>query len=178
MTRQIEPIISDRDALHLHDTSFKLHSKVDLLRYKPSFIPRPDQQQHGQTNIRRTKVDTTASWESTLERCIKSIVSIKTCRTRGLDTEIPGSFTATGFVVDPERGIVLSNRHVVSISPITAVAVFCNYEETELTPIYRDPIHDFGFFHYDPCKIRFLDIPGIELYPKGAKIGQEIRVVG
>ncbi|KAI8336496.1 hypothetical protein BD560DRAFT_340042 [Blakeslea trispora] len=120
----------------------------------------------------------TKSWENTIERCIKSIVSISGCRTRGIDTEIPGSYTATGFVVDPERGFILSNRHVVSVSPIKAYAVLCNYEEIELEAIYRDPVHDFGFFKYDPTKVRFLDIPGIELYPQGAKVGQDIRVVG
>lgn len=169
----MEPIISDRDPMYKIDHSLKIDSMVDLTEFKASVLPRPEQQSN------RTKVNAvTFNWEHTLETCIKSIVSIKTCRTRGLDTEIPGSFTATGFVVDPKRGIILSNRHVVSISPVTALAVFCNYEEVELRPIYRDPVHDFGFFQYDPSKIRFMDIPGIELYPKGAKIGQDIRVVG
>lgn len=174
MPRPMEPIISDRDPLFLEDYSLKIDSMVDLTRFKAAAAaqPRPEQQSN------RTKVSAVHNWERTLETCIKSIVSIKTCRTRGLDTEVPGSFTATGFVVDPKRGIILSNRHVVSISPVTALAVFCNYEEIELRPIYRDPVHDFGFFQYDPSKIRFLDIPGIELYPKGAKIGQDIRVVG
>lgn len=174
MPRQIDPIISERDPLFLYETSLKFDSKVDLTRFKTSFVPRPEQQ----APSIRVKAGTLANWENTLEKCIKSIVSIKSCRTRGLDTEVPGSFTATGFVVDPERGIILSNRHVVSISPITAFAVFCNYEEIELKPIYRDPVHDFGFFQYNPSKLRFLDIPGIELHPKGAKIGQDIRVVG
>ncbi|KAI8097081.1 uncharacterized protein BX664DRAFT_72534 [Halteromyces radiatus] len=120
----------------------------------------------------------TASWESTLEKCIKSIVSIKATRVRCLDTEIPGVFSATGFVVDANRGIILSNRHVVSVSPIVAQAVLCNYEEIDLKPIYRDPIHDFGFLQYDPSKVRFLNMPSIELYPEGARVGQEIRVVG
>lgn len=160
MTRHIEPLFTDRQ------------SKEFRLDY-PHFIP-PPQLDTG----RQTKTTTTATWESTLEKSIKSIVSIKAMRVRGLDTEVPGSYTATGFVVDPERGIILSNRHVVSVSPITAYAVFCNYEEIQLKPIYRDPVHDFGFFQYDPTKVRFLDIPGIELYPKGAKIGQDIRVVG
>ncbi|KAI9018755.1 hypothetical protein CLU79DRAFT_837028 [Phycomyces nitens] len=118
------------------------------------------------------------NWEKTLEESIKSIVSIKATRVRCLDTETPGAFTATGFVVDPVRGIILSNRHVVSVSPIVAQAVLCNYEEIELIPIYRDPVHDFGFFKYDPSHVRFITIPGIPLYPKGARVGQEIRVVG
>lgn len=174
MPRLIEPIISERDPLFLYETSLKFDSGVDLTRFKPSFLPSPK----SQAPSVKAKSDTTFNWEDTLDKCIKSIVSIKSCRARGLDTEVPGSFTATGFVVDPEKGIILSNRHVVSISPITAFAVFCNYEEIELKPIYRDPVHDFGFFQYDPSKLRFLDIPGIELHPKGAKIGLDIRVVG
>lgn len=152
--------------------NLKLDAKLDLSK-QPSFQPRPEPQQRSSVQPQLH-----ANWETTIEKCIKSIVSIKACRARGLDTELPGSFTATGFVVDPEQGIILSNRHVVSVSPIKAYAVLCNYEEIELTPIYRDPVHDFGFFRYDPCKVRFLDIPGIDLFPKGAKVGQDIRVVG
>lgn len=172
MTRHIEPVISDRDPLLIYQAPFALNSKVDLTRYMSSLLP---EQQIPST---REKREHFVNWEDTLEKCIKSIVSIKSCRPRGLDTEIPGSFTATGFVVDPERGIILSNRHVVSVSPIIAYAILCNYEEIELKPIYRDPVHDFGFFQYDTSKVKFLNIPGIELYPKGAKIGQDIRVVG
>ncbi|KAL0096820.1 hypothetical protein J3Q64DRAFT_1856306 [Phycomyces blakesleeanus] len=135
-----------------------------------------DFQTHYTPRIRsKTEPET---WETTLEKCIKSIISIKATRVRCLDTETPGAFTATGFVVDPVRGIILSNRHVVSVSPIVAQAVLCNYEEIELVPIYRDPVHDFGFLKYDPTHVRFLTIPGIPLCPEGARVGQEIRVVG
>ncbi|CAO0800101.1 unnamed protein product [Mucor circinelloides] len=175
MSRQYGPVLAERDPLMVHHhANVKLNSKMDLSR-QPSFLPRPEPQQRSSVQQQQQQQ---VSWETTIERCIKSIVSIKSCRTRGLDTELPGSFTATGFVVDPEQGIILSNRHVVSVSPIKAYAVLCNYEEIELIPIYRDPVHDFGFFRYDPCKVRFLDIPGIDLFPKGAKVGQDIRVVG
>ncbi|KAJ2819546.1 hypothetical protein GGI24_004752, partial [Coemansia furcata] len=87
-----------------------------------------------------------ASWEPTLERAIKSIVSIKAQCVRSFDTETSGTYTATGFVVDAEAGLILSNRHVVNPGPIVAQAIFVNYEEVELQPVYRDPVHDFGFF--------------------------------
>ena len=169
MPRPMEPIFYDRTSSILKDNTLKLDSLVDLTQFKPKADHRHKEKVH---------FHPVANWETTLERCIKSIVSIKACRARGLDTETPGSYTATGFVVDPERGIILSNRHVVSVSPVTAFAVLCNYEEIELKPIYRDPVHDFGFFQYDPLKVRFLDVPGMQLYPQGAKIGQDIRVVG
>ncbi|CAI5504598.1 unnamed protein product [Closterium sp. Naga37s-1] len=45
-------------------------------------------------------------------------------------------------------------------------------------PIYRDPVHDFGFFHFDPAAVRFLDYHAVPLAPEAAAVGLEIRVVG
>ncbi|KAJ2609327.1 hypothetical protein H4S08_004100 [Coemansia sp. RSA 1365] len=119
-----------------------------------------------------------ASWEPTLRKAINSIVSIKAQCVRSFDTETSGTYTATGFVVDAEAGLILSNRHVVNPAPIVAQAIFANYEEVELQPIYRDPIHDFGFFRFDPSKLRFMKPESIRLTPQKAKVGMEIRVVG
>ena len=44
--------------------------------------------------------------------------------------------------------------------------------------VYRDPIHDFGFFRYDPKKLRFTEPAVIALEPKDLRVGTEIRVVG
>ncbi|RIA99412.1 trypsin-like cysteine/serine peptidase domain-containing protein [Glomus cerebriforme] len=118
------------------------------------------------------------SWEPTLEKAIKAIVSIKANCVRSFDTEISGGSCATGFIVDEVRGIILSNRHVVSPAPIVAQAIFKNYEEVELQPIYRDPVHDFGFFKFDPSKIKFMDLVRIPLCPEKAKVGIEIKVAG
>ena len=86
---------------------------------------------------------------------------------------------ATGFVVDAERGLILTNRHVVTPGPVKAFAtVFLNREEVELEPVYRDPVHDFGFFRYDPSKLRSSSRPSCRSYPEGAQIGRDIRVVG
>jgi hypothetical protein len=32
-----------------------------------------------------------------------------------------------------------------------AEAVFQNNEEVRVVPIYRDPVHDFGFFQFNPA---------------------------
>ena len=63
---------------------------------------------------------------------------------------------ATGFVVDAERGLILTNRHVVTPGPVTSEATFLNREEVQLYPVYRDPVHDFGIYRYDPTKLRFI----------------------
>ncbi|KAG0011990.1 serine protease, partial [Entomortierella chlamydospora] len=109
------------------------------------------------------------TWETTLERSIRSIVSITANHVRSFDTETS---------VDAKRGIILTNRHVVSPAPILALAILSNYEEVELKPIYRDPVHDFGFMQFDVSKVRFMQLKEIPLSPERARVGLEIRVVG
>jgi len=118
------------------------------------------------------------SWNRTLERIASGVVSIQIDSTRSFDTERNSSSQATGFVVDAQRGLILTNRHVVTPGPVRAQAVFLNQEEVDLTPVYRDPIHDFGFFRYDPKQLQFMHPTELKLVPEAAQIGRDIRVVG
>ncbi|MDQ2070454.1 trypsin-like peptidase domain-containing protein [Natronospira bacteriovora] len=119
-----------------------------------------------------------ADWAQTLERISSGVVQIRVDAPRPFDTEWENSTEATGFVVDAERGIILTNRHVVYPGPVVAEAVFQNSEEVDLVPLYRDPVHDFGFFQYDPGKLRHIEPVSIPLVPDAARVGEEIRVVG
>jgi S1-C subfamily serine protease len=121
---------------------------------------------------------TPANWAQTLERIASGVVSIQIDSTRAFDTEWNTSAQATGFVIDAKRGLILTNRHVVTPGPVTAQAIFQNREEVQLYPVYRDPIHDFGIYRYDPAKLKFIQPAELPLYPAGAVIGREIRVVG
>jgi S1-C subfamily serine protease len=119
-----------------------------------------------------------ASWAQTLERIASGVVTIQIDSTRAFDTEWNTTAQATGFVIDAKRGLILTNRHVVTPGPVTAQAIFLNREEVQLYPVYRDPIHDFGIYRYDPAKLKFIQPAELPLYPAGAVIGREIRVVG
>jgi S1-C subfamily serine protease len=119
-----------------------------------------------------------ADWAATLERIASSVVAIQIDQARSFDTEHNTSAQATGFVVDAERGLILTNRHVVTPGPVTAEATFLNREEVQLYPVYRDPVHDFGFYHYDPSKLKFISPKALPLAPQAAQVGREIRVVG
>ncbi|MEM6512075.1 MAG: trypsin-like peptidase domain-containing protein [Pseudomonadota bacterium] len=119
-----------------------------------------------------------SAWVETLERISSGVVSIRVDATRAFDTEWNSSTQATGFVVDAERGLILTNRHVVTPGPVVAEAVFRNNEEVRLTPVYRDPVHDFGFFRYDPADLRYITPAELPLSPGGAGVGREIRVIG
>jgi S1-C subfamily serine protease len=121
---------------------------------------------------------TQANWSQTLERIASGVVTIQIDSTRAFDTEWNTSAQATGFVIDAKRGLILTNRHVVTPGPVTAQATFQNREEVQLYPVYRDPVHDFGIYRYDPAKLKFIQPAELPLYPIGAEIGREIRVVG
>ena len=118
------------------------------------------------------------TWAATLERIASSVVSINVDEVRAFDTDWNETAQATGFVVDAKRGIILTNRHVVTPGPVTAEAVFLDREVVQLYPIYRDPVHDFGFYRYDPKKLHYIQPKPLALYPDGARVGREIRVVG
>ena len=120
----------------------------------------------------------TANWRDTLGRVSSGVVSIRVDGARAYDTDWNQSTQATGFVVDAERGLILTNRHVVKPGPVVAEAIFVNNEEVELKAVYRDPVHDFGFYRYDPADLRFIEPAELSLDPSGAQIGREIRVVG
>ncbi|HEY7886938.1 MAG TPA: trypsin-like peptidase domain-containing protein [Steroidobacteraceae bacterium] len=123
-------------------------------------------------------VEANPTWAATLERIASSVVSINVDEVRAFDTDWNETAQATGFVVDAKRGIILTNRHVVTPGPVTAEAVFLDREVVQLYPIYRDPVHDFGFYRYDPKKLHYIQPKPLQLDPADARVGREIRVVG
>ncbi|MGH0036870.1 MAG: trypsin-like peptidase domain-containing protein [Myxococcota bacterium] len=117
-------------------------------------------------------------WQDTLDRVVPSVVVLRVNATRAFDGESTGDQVATGFVVDAERGLILTNRHVVMPGPVVAEAVFENHEEVDVDPVYRDPVHDFGFYRFDPADVRFMEVSALPLTPERARVGTEIRVIG
>jgi len=108
---------------------------------------------------------------------LNSIVNIEINKVVPWDDGYNSSGFGTGFVIDAEQGIILTNKHIVNVGPIVAFAEFSNKRKLPLTPIYRDPVHDFGMFQYDPSLISDLDIKNIEL-EKEASIGDPITLYG
>ncbi|GAB7360982.1 hypothetical protein MBLNU230_g0965t1 [Neophaeotheca triangularis] len=120
----------------------------------------------------------TAEWQQTIERVVRCAVSIHFCQTCAFDTDAAISSEATGFVVDAERGYILTNRHVVGAGPFWGYVIFDNHEEVDVHPVYRDPVHDFGILRFDPKAVKYMPLGSLELRPDLAKVGAEIRVVG
>ncbi|KAI5306843.1 hypothetical protein KEM56_006822 [Ascosphaera pollenicola] len=120
----------------------------------------------------------TPEWLSTIEKVVKAVVSIHFCQTHAFDTDGSSSSQATGFVVDAKRGLILTNRHVVGAGPFVGYVIFDNHEECDVRPVYRDPVHDFGFLKFDPSAIKYMTLTELPLVPSSARVGTEIRVVG
>lgn len=119
-----------------------------------------------------------AGWDEALQLARDAVISIQVDAPVAFDTSTAGSANATGFVVDAELGIVLTNRHVVRTGPVVATGTFRNQEQVDLIPLYRDPEHDFGFFRYDPAQLRYMKPRELKLAPELAKVGLEVRLVG
>lgn len=117
-------------------------------------------------------------WQETITKVVNAVVSIQFTHVSNFDTETSLVSEATGFVVDAERGLVLTNRHVVGPGPFSGYLVFDNHEEAVAKPIYRDPIHDFGFLQFDPREIKYMELSLLQLRPDLAQVGTEIRVIG
>lgn len=68
-------------------------------------------------------------WQAAIEKVVRNVVSIHFCQTCPFDTDPAVSSEATGFVVDAERGYILTNRHVVGAGPFWGYCIFDNHEE-------------------------------------------------
>ena len=68
-------------------------------------------------------------WQATIERVVRNVVSIHFSQTCSFDTDAATSSEATGFVVDAEKGYILTNRHVVCAGPFWGYCIFDNHEE-------------------------------------------------
>ena len=63
--------------------------------------------------------DEEESWDRTIAAALPAVVAIKVNRVRAFDTASAGTVQATGFVVDAEQGIILTNRHVAGPGPVS-----------------------------------------------------------
>jgi S1-C subfamily serine protease len=130
------------------------------------------------TNCSSNTTKTKTNWKDTVKLVSSGVVSIQIDVPVSFDGKWNSSTAGTGFIVDAEQGIILTNRHIVTPGPVTAKAILINNEEIDLTPLYIDPVHDFGFYRYDPSQIKHLQPHQFKLSNSNPNVGQEIRIIG
>jgi hypothetical protein len=57
-------------------------------------------------------------------------------------------------------------------------ATLRHVRQVRLWPLYRDPVHDFGFFRFDPADIKFMELHAIALRPDAASVRAARRQCG
>ena len=106
------------------------------------------------------------------------VVNVETSSEVVFETEVKGTNFATGFVVDAERGIIATNRHVTGSSPAYVKINFHDGSFTEARILYYDPTHDFGFYQIDPAEVDF-ELQAVELGEWGElALGDELLLIG
>lgn len=106
------------------------------------------------------------------------VVNVETSSEVVFETEAKGTNFATGFVVDAERGIIATNRHVTGSSPSYVKINFHDGSFTEARILYYDPTHDFGFYQINPEEVDF-ELQAVELGEWDAlSLGDELLLIG
>lgn len=84
-----------------------------------------------------------------------SVVNVERSATVALNGEQAGLATASGFIVDAQRGIIATNRHVAGTGPSLVKIIFENGQSTDARLLHYDAWHDFALFRIDPLSIDF-----------------------
>lgn len=71
------------------------------------------------------------TWEDVKAKCSPAVVAIEMNYPRSFGFGSTGQGVASGFVVDKENGIILTNKHVIKDGPVRARAYFLRNEEGE-----------------------------------------------
>jgi S1-C subfamily serine protease len=115
--------------------------------------------------------------QDSIEKIRNGVVSIKTLPKASPYFEV-GDSLGTGFVVDRQKGIIVTNRHVVGPeSPASHEVTFSNGQETTAKVKYADTWADFAFLEVDPKKIP-LSVTELALDEGFQKRDIEVYIVG
>lgn len=118
------------------------------------------------------------NWTDQIAAFKPMVVNVETSSEIVFETEAKGTSFATGFVVDAERGIIATNRHVTGSSPAYVKINFHDGSFTEARILYYDPTHDFGFYQINPAEIDF-QLQAVELGEWGSlALGDELLLIG
>ncbi|MCP5322651.1 MAG: serine protease [Candidatus Paracaedibacteraceae bacterium] len=112
-----------------------------------------------------------------LNRINQSVVNIETTIVHSSCKNVGLSY-GTGFLINKEKGIFLTNAHVISSGSVCRYNIqFANGKEAPAKLRYYDPWQDFAFLQVDPA-----DIPdqtdALKLKPNGVAENEEVFIIG
>ena len=82
--------------------------------------------------------------EATFHQAERYTVRVRTSIKLPFDSDEQGTFDGAGFLVDSERGWILTNAHVAGRSPSTIQIAFKDRDYRPATKLYVDPLLDLA----------------------------------
>lgn len=90
------------------------------------------------------------AWKASMDHAMQAIVTIHTATPFSFGNDLKWCSQGTGFVVDIDIGIIITNRYMVNEAPMHARAVFQSGAcQCPITPLYIDPLYDFAFCKFN-----------------------------
>lgn len=99
--------------------------------------------------------------EQILSDAARYTVKVEVLSRIGLNQDVGGSGSGTGFLIDKQRGWIVTNAHVATRSPSLIKVSFKDAEQVAAKRIHVDPLIDLAILKIDPSSI-----------PAGAKEAQ------
>lgn len=122
--------------------------------------------------------DAPAPWAEVVSSALRGVVSIRSRIRYSVGRDEAGPFEGSGFVVDRERGLIATNRHVAGEGVVADLEVrFFDGTAVPAERLYADPLHDFAFLRFEP-KAAPPDILEIPLDHEEPAMGAEVRMIG
>ncbi len=116
---------------------------------------RPAKRSHSYSNSSRNP----SRIERIVSRSYRYTVLVKTRVFIGLGGDQKSTennpYLGSGMVIDTKRGLILTNRHVVTKSPAEIHVVFHNKEKVLAKRVYLDDRMDIAILKVDPKKVKF-----------------------
>lgn len=115
--------------------------------------------------------------EQVAKRVTKGVVSINNDILKSAYNKAV-QVSGTGFIVNKEKGIIVTNAHVANVNAINDTYItFFNGREIKGHVIYSDPLLDFSYIKVEPSEIP-TEAVSLPLSSEKASLSQNVFIVG
>lgn len=122
--------------------------------------------------------DVSAGKKKILDMIRQGVVIIQTKAFASTTETNKGVWSGTGFIVDKEKGLIVTNKHVVGDLSVCSYTIkFADGTTTDAHLKYADPLYDFAFLSLDTAKLPPETI-ALELNETPASINETIYAMG
>lgn len=100
--------------------------------------------------------------EGYFKRALQYTAQVRTIVVLPFEGDRKGAMRGAGFLVDAERGWIMTNSHVVSSSQAQVQVGFSDNEFIDAKRIYVDPFLDLAILQVDPARTKGIPVPALE----------------